>query len=126
MGDTCARCGTVIEDTDTVAFMHGEAAARQMRAPGSCARRTRGTGRQEGARSSRAVKRPRRDDAAPPTPTSNRERIVALEEHIERLEEVVNLQQRNLDVQLQRIALQTELDTIRAAWTKTRPVPKAK
>ena len=79
------------------------------------------------------MKRPRKDDT-PPTPISNHERIVALEQQtaqlefqIERLVEMVNRHQRDLDIQLQRIAeIQADLDAIRAVWTDRKPARKRK
>jgi hypothetical protein len=65
------------------------------------------------------MKRISRSSNDPPTPVSNRERILALEAHIARLDKTVDQHQRDLDIQLQRIAqIQADLDAIRTAWTK--------
>jgi uncharacterized coiled-coil protein SlyX len=54
----------------------------------------------------------------PPTPASNRQRIVTLEVQIARLDKVIDRNQHDLDIQLQRLGqLQTDLDAISAAWT---------
>ena len=72
------------------------------------------------------MKRPRKDDTEP-TPTSNRDRILAIEQQLARVEEMLNLHQRALDIQLQRIGeIQADLDAIRAAWTDRKPVRKGK
>ena len=76
------------------------------------------------------MKRPRRNDNTEPT----RERIVALEAQtarlefqVERLVEMVNRHQRDLDIQLQRIAeIQADLDAIRLAWTSAKSARKGK
>jgi uncharacterized coiled-coil protein SlyX len=58
----------------------------------------------------------------PSTPASDRQRIAALEEQITRLEKVVDRQQGDLDIQLQRIAqLQADLDAVRSAWATVKP-----
>jgi hypothetical protein len=65
-----------------------------------------------------AVSRARRRENGPPTPATNRTRIVRLEDEVEWLDRLVEQHEHALAIQLQRIAqLQADLDAIRAAWT---------
>ena len=80
-----------------------------------------------------SMDRSRRDNQ-PPTPADNCERIAALEQQtarlefqLERLVEMVNRHQHDLDIQRQRIGeIQADLDAIRSAWTSTKGARKGK
>jgi hypothetical protein len=62
----------------------------------------------------------RRRNEGPPTPDTNRKRIIALEK-------VTDQHRRELEIQLQRIAqLQADLDAIRSAWVQAKAVQKDK
>ena len=59
-----------------------------------------------------------------PAPSTD-PRIIALEDRIARLEQVVDEQQRELQIQFERISqLQADIDIIRGAWTKLKPAPE--